>query len=534
MRPIACALQLAAGGTALLASAPSHAVHVNPSGLGQVLLYPYYTVRGNHVTALSVTNTQENHKLLKVRFLEGKNSREVMDLHLFLGPLDTWTAGVVATPDGARLISGDNSCVTPADLFTETRTTAGGAAINAFRTSDFTGTRTDSEVFRASDRTREGFFEVIEMGVIDNDNVEGNALTGAAANLVNPLTPGSNGVPADCAALAAYEVAAGNNAPIQFPNTGATLLSPPRGGLMGRASLIQSLTGTNFTYDATALDGWSNRVAYGALASGRPQLADAYPATSLVLTSAGVVGSVWPDTAGGQRDAVSAPLMRASIANEFILDAGTASQTDWILAHPTKRYYVATASGAGASPAIAPFAVNFSSGTNGYYGSCDPYGFGLADRDPRPPPAIIFYQCGVLCPPAAPPRFFCVLGRQRGSFSVEHAHRVNQRQPVDCRPTNHCQRFHNYPVVCNDPQPQECSKWAQRQVRDAVQCGSPSTARCAVSALRGGWPGSGLAGDSHRLAGARIHAAYLSKSRCDHALWRLAAACLDPQCPMTR
>ena len=96
----------------------AQAVHINQDGLGQALVYPYYTARstasGNaYVTALSVVNTTASAKAVKVRFLEGKNSREVLDFNLFLSQYDVWTAGIVAAGAGAGVFTTDNSCTTP-------------------------------------------------------------------------------------------------------------------------------------------------------------------------------------------------------------------------------------------------------------------------------------------------------------------------------------------------------------------------------------------------------------------------------------
>ena len=41
---------------------------------------------------------------------------------------------------------------------------------------------------------------------------------------------------------------------VKFPNVGAVMTSPPTGGLSGRMSIINAAVGTNFSYDATALD----------------------------------------------------------------------------------------------------------------------------------------------------------------------------------------------------------------------------------------------------------------------------------------
>ncbi len=99
---------LAGLGTLGLAGA-ADAVMVNPNGLGQVLIYPYYTVRSpagaglaSYNTLLSIVNTTTSTKAVKVRFREGKASAEVLDFNVFLSPLDVWTAAVEPLGAGDR------------------------------------------------------------------------------------------------------------------------------------------------------------------------------------------------------------------------------------------------------------------------------------------------------------------------------------------------------------------------------------------------------------------------------------------------
>ncbi len=119
-----------AGVSALGVAGTANAVHVNPDGLGQVLIYPYYTVRAKAVptdpiagvptfegaqfnSLLSVVNSTASAKAVKVRFLEGKDSREVLDFNLYLSAHDVWTAGILPTADGAGIVTFDKSCTTP-------------------------------------------------------------------------------------------------------------------------------------------------------------------------------------------------------------------------------------------------------------------------------------------------------------------------------------------------------------------------------------------------------------------------------------
>ena len=73
-------LCVALAATGMLGAAGvAQAVNVSENGLGNVLIYPYYTVKkdinGNsYNTLMSVVNTTASTKAVKVRFREGKNS----------------------------------------------------------------------------------------------------------------------------------------------------------------------------------------------------------------------------------------------------------------------------------------------------------------------------------------------------------------------------------------------------------------------------------------------------------------------------
>ena len=74
-------------------------------------------------------------------------------------------------------------------------------------------------------------------------------------------------------------------------------------------------------------------------------------------------------------DAVSAVLMHDRVMNEFVLDAGTKSGTDWVLTFPTKRFYVNV--GTGSAPKL--FQRNF----NATAGACDDVLLNIYDREER-------------------------------------------------------------------------------------------------------------------------------------------------------
>ena len=89
----------------------AHAVYLNPRGMGQVLLYPYYTVNAHQNTLISVANATDIGKVVNLRFREGYNGRDVLNFNVYLSPYDVWTAAVFdlsdadLDSDGAGILS---------------------------------------------------------------------------------------------------------------------------------------------------------------------------------------------------------------------------------------------------------------------------------------------------------------------------------------------------------------------------------------------------------------------------------------------
>lgn len=325
------------------------AVNVNPDGLGQALIYPYFTVRssatpiaaGNNNTYLSVTNTTSSAKAVKVRFLEGKGSKEVLDFNLFLSAGDVWTGAVVPVSatdatQGAKVITSDASC-------TYGKVTAAGIP---FSNIAYLGDGADQTL----DRTNEGYVEMLEMGVITN-----TALL-AAITHVNGVAPCTASVltTADNAGLVGY-------------------LSAAQGGLFGGASLVNPATGVDYTYEAVALDGWDATVGGNPSASTStfPTIANGSSLTSRVFANGTVKTANWLSG----RDAVSATIMHDSVMNEYVLDTTTQSGTDWVVTFPTKRFYVTGATALARQPFTNVF---------GATGSCDNVSVGAVNLNTGP------------------------------------------------------------------------------------------------------------------------------------------------------
>ena len=297
----------------LACAGSAHAVSVNPNGLGQVLLFPYYTVN-QHDTLFSIANDGDVGKVVKVRFREGLNSRTAFEVFVFLAPHDTWVAGVGAdaATGGAALTTSDHSCTLPALT-----------PAQAFSTSGFTGDFADGGPTDAS-RTREGWIEVIAAG----DIVPGSP-TDYAVTPIQGGTPG-DGVPDGCAHLSLTGI--------------VDDLIAPFASLYGSGVVIDVPQGTFYGYAPTAISGFTQLPLLTRTSSAdAPNLDQATSIDSALAARAHVVlgsGDAFDVDFGRGVDAVSAVLMKDTLSNDYLADPLLGASTDWVVTFPTRAFYV--------------------------------------------------------------------------------------------------------------------------------------------------------------------------------------------------
>lgn len=378
----------------------SNAVNINPDGLGQALIFPYYTVNKGNNTLISVVNTTAQTKAVKVRFLEGRNSNEVLDFNLYLSPFDVWTGAVITSgPEGtvpanappARLVTGDTSCTVPA-------IGSGVDFVNFEYARPAAGTNTPPKAngpFELA-RTREGHIEVIEMGNLIHDPADTVRFgwTDAAGAPLNPVTgtlaaaakhrattafPG--GEPANCAVLDAAWAGG------VWATNRNTQMRPPSGGLFGGAEIVNPANGTNVSYNADAIEGFYTSTIdtlHYEPGDTRPTLAQAQTddlgnANAIVFNNGTLVEFPFTGSGAGLK-AVSAVFMHNQIFNEYTTDPlnpGLASQSEWVITFPTKRLHIINA-----QPARLPFrqAYDIAAG-----GACESIGFSFWNREELQP-----------------------------------------------------------------------------------------------------------------------------------------------------
>lgn len=346
------------------AAGTAQAVHVNPEGLGDALIYPFYTVEGGQDTYISVVNTTNETKAVKVRFIEAMNSREVLDFNLYLSAYDHWSVAVSTNADGEPgLVIGsgfDSSCTVPSIK----RLSAEGLDFVPFRNTLFSS-EYENEDGGPEEVTRgnEGYVEIIEMGILGTTSPTGvvTELGADPFGAAEAADHGTTGVPGGCDTLEqawlgdgydgtglaqgltgtgewAIEDDFGN--PLPVPGNPNSNMEAATGGLYGYGVLIDTQEGTNATYSAVALDSFFPTLVpvaslHSAPGDTLPTLAEGDQIAE-IIDGSDIYELVFSD----RIDAVSAALMRDTLSNDYVLASSINASTDWVVTFPTKRFYV--------------------------------------------------------------------------------------------------------------------------------------------------------------------------------------------------
>ena len=380
-------ISLAVAASVLGGAAVQAGQYVNPDNTGQVLLFPFYNADNGNSTNMHIANTTGKAKAVKIRFVEYKNSDEVLDFNLYLSPYDHFAFGVIKDPNGtgAAITTRDNSCTVPA-LGSANAPYNGSTTANAdgstTRTQPFVNYQYAKDADATIERTLTGHVEVIEMGVLVN---VGTAKTTQWADFAKH---GATGVPANCAGIVA-------GFPTAFDaDDGVTA---QEGGLYGIGYHIDVAAATAFGFEATAVDDWAlglgDHTDPGSLL---PSLASG---TQLATIHTGAGSNQYTEiTAPNSSQSISAVLMTESLNNDVMVNSAIGGMTDWVVTFPTKRLHVDQAA------AIAPY-TNTWTGEGTEVPACEMVAITQYDREEQTPtpadPAKICNNVAVIAMGAA-------------------------------------------------------------------------------------------------------------------------------------
>ena len=355
-RRIARAAALVAACFASMASA--NLMHVSTSGVGQVLLFPYYTTRNDTVSLLSLVNTSVQAKAVRINVREARGGFVVARLNVYLSAKDVWTAAIVADGDGAKLITNDLSCTAPLV----------GSGLAFDNTSYASASSTLPEALRSRDRTREGYLEIIEMAAIPNATKTGVLVThvNGVANCDRdpPFTLPKPSKLTD----ASYEPPAADLRPATGQLTGTlSFVNVGQGMLASTApTVLENFWRSDTTAPAPRV--WAATASGPDLTSGGNRFVNLprYNTDATVASESHYVAEF-----ASSIDAVSALFTAPKVSSEYAYTRDAIISTQVVLTFPTKPYYVFASS-------PSPFQQLWNAEIAR---SCDEYGYLTFDRE---------------------------------------------------------------------------------------------------------------------------------------------------------
>lgn len=349
-KTVALAVASAVAGGAALMSAPAQAMNVSQNSLGEVMLFPYYTVKNGYDTYIHLTNTSDRTVLLKIRFREALNSREVRDFNIIMSPYDMWTASVSASGNGALVRTFDNTCTSP--ILPASQTVSGAREI-AFTSIGYDGTDASYKYDNGGkgiERVQEGYVEVISMA-------QSGAPTSISTNIIEyNAKHGSDGIPRDCTKVDAEFAKMGTGVNNFGTSSAFSSFNAPWDVMKGFSTFINVAAGKAMGVEPTHIEEFSNNRIIGKPGDQAPDLSDGDSDADAYFINRGSPRVV--AVTGKSQYALNALLSAQLVINEYTSNSAVGAATDWVVTFPTKHHFTDSVS-APTTVFLDPFGRNF-------------------------------------------------------------------------------------------------------------------------------------------------------------------------------
>lgn len=270
------------------------AVHLSNSGTGQAVIIPFYTVANGLNTLITINNTKQTPKAVKVHIRESKKGNSLYSFNLYLDGNDIWAAGLIQIDDQIKLLTNDQSC-----------------ALSLI----------DPDIQNTDLVWETGLIEIIEMGEIskeDTDFFDFHESNDERCGLFN----------------SAWE---GNGTNINWSSNSETAMMSASGGIVAEASIIDVEQGFAFPVPSITLEGFYpvGSIHHTSPESHTPDLSSGTH-DSLILNDGLVINTTWPTG----YEAVSALFTKETLENQFDINPSIGAFTEWVVSFPTLRYYL--------------------------------------------------------------------------------------------------------------------------------------------------------------------------------------------------
>ncbi len=299
----------------LLLTFQSTAAVINPKGTGEFLLVPYYTVNNNLNTLVSITNTTDRAKALKINFREGLNGHAVLTYNVYLDANDAWTFALAARES---TISGNNGQASVVHL---TSDLSCAPFLNNSGQEFLPFELVDGQ--QNLERAREGYIEIIEMAEVSDELAEeldfpdGTDLSDNCSTIANAWSSGFW--------------------PNEIGEIATEQMTPVSGGISAEANIIHVGEGINYSIPVTALTDFFPNDTIVHSSPGDTSLSfDAAKPEATIITDKGPMQLVFESGT----DATSALFMTNELVASFDVLSAVAAQSELVYVQPTRRFYL--------------------------------------------------------------------------------------------------------------------------------------------------------------------------------------------------
>lgn len=337
-----------------VASTTSVALHIPETKSGQALIFPIFTVDSGWATLVTITNTTDVGKAVRVRLRGARVGRQLFSMNVYLGPRDSWSSAIFdpygALDGPASIATEDDTCTYPALKYNDTLPLDWSGRpyvrLHAQQPLDhlLDGREQAHNFVSIENETRNGYIEVIEMGVLS-----GHAAGWAATR--------------DCdSVLGSWERSDSES----WGGDASENILKPTGGLRGNFVLIHAVDAKALSGEATAIDGLMIDQEHSNYLNESPSIATGefqgqVNTASVVTVDGERVVTNWERAI----DAINAVLMANELTTSFNFNQMSLAE-DWLFTFPTKPAILSTD-----LMGVAPFTIRYGQGPLGPGHSCE-------------------------------------------------------------------------------------------------------------------------------------------------------------------
>jgi|GEM_PF-3395744 len=282
------------------------ALNISHNQTGQAIIIPYYTVKNNLNTYVTLTNTTDKIKAVKLSFQDAYLGMDLLNVNAYIAPHETYVFGMVPFESTIPDYEGEDSVVVYQTGNICTPFISHTQEFNAIQLESQLPDNYTPNQYSTSAGT-EGMIHIIEMGTLEVDSGYGHYIMDKDCHIIENLWAEGD----------------------FWDNDPTDQLQAPTGGLRATTSIIDVTNGFQFAVDNIAIDNFyaeNDNILHtppGEVSA--PTLADAQKTYQGFTYESGV-------------HSLGALLAKTAIYSDFIKSTDVNSVIEWVVTLPLNRF----------------------------------------------------------------------------------------------------------------------------------------------------------------------------------------------------